>query len=290
MELIMQTISGGLIIGLTYALAASGLTLVFGIGRIVNFAHGEFIMIGAYGVVIALSLGLRYPLACVFGVVLVMVVGFVVERGLIARGLYEADEHSAIIVTFALGLLLTNGALIIFGPESFRVDSPLLGERISLGVLSTDGQRGLTALISIAVLIGLSVWLKRSRFGLQMVAASQNAAGSLYTGINVKRIRTIAFVIGASMAGLVGVLIAPTMTVFPSMGQNNVVIAFTVVILGGLGSVSGAAIGGLVVGLVQSLVSTYAEAQWATAAGWILVIIILLVRPQGLLGKKPVRS
>lgn len=290
MNLLLATLFSGLVVGASYALVAVGLTIIFGIGRIINFAHGELVMAGAYGTYLAVQLGMNYFLAAVFGILLSALLGFIIEKGVVARGLYTADEHSAIIATFAIGLILSNVALIAFGPDSKNVESPLIDVNIGIGAISTDGQRALTALIAAIVLVALAIWLRRSRTGLQVQAVADNVRGAMYSGVNIVRIRTLAFVGGSAMAGLAGALLAPSMTVFPTMGQTNVVIAFTVVILGGLGSIGGATIGGLFIGIVYALVATYLDAQWSTALGWALVVVLLLVRPQGILGKRPVRA
>lgn len=290
MDLLIQTLVSGIALGASYALVAVGLTFVFGIGKIVNFAHGEFAMVAAYLMVIALSAGMPLILAMVVGVVGVAILAWLLEVTIIRRGLYGAHEHTSIIATFAISLILANGALLLFGTSARRVDSPLSDAKVSLFGAGLDGQRAVTAVVALIALVGLAYWLRGSRQGLQMQAVSQNPRGALYSGVNVRRIRRLAFVLGVSLAGLAGVLVAPTMTVFPSLGQTLVVTAFTVVILGGLGSVNGAAIGGLLVGIVYSVIATYVSVQWTTAFGWLLVVVVLLVRPQGLFGEKPVRA
>lgn len=290
MQLFVQTLVNGLSLGASYALVAVGLTIVFGIGKIVNFAHGDFLMVASYGVVFGAGLGLPYGAAVLVGLLVVLAIGFVIEKGIIARGLYTADHHVSIIVTFALALLLSNGAQVLFGPDARPVDSPLTRARLEIGGVALDGQRALTGVVGLLVMVGLTLWLQRSRLGMQLRAVSQNPRGALYSGINVKRVRLLAFLLGAGLAGLAGVLLAPTQTAFPTLGHTAVVTAFTVVILGGLGSVSGAAFGGLLVGMVYAFVGTYVSVEWTTALGWVLVIVMLLVRPQGLLGMKPTRA
>jgi branched-chain amino acid transport system permease protein len=289
-QLFVQTLVNGLALGASYALIAVGLTIVFGIGKIVNFAHGDFLMVASYGVVIGAGVGLPYGVAVLVGLVVVLAVGFVVEKLVIARGLYTADHHVSIIVTFALALLLSNGAQVLFGSEARSVASPLTSVRLEVGGVALDGQRALTAVAGIAVMFALSLWLARSRTGMQLRAVSQNPRGALYSGINVQRVRLVAFLLGTGLAGLAGVLLAPTQTAYPTLGHIAVVTAFTVVILGGLGSVNGAAAGGLAIGLLYAFVGTYVSVEWTTAIGWVLVIVVLLVRPQGLLGMKPTRA
>jgi branched-chain amino acid transport system permease protein len=290
MDLIIQTLLSGIVLGASYGLVAVGLTFVYGIGKIVNFAHGEFAMVGAYVLALTLGLGVPWPIALALGVVGVCLLAWFLEVAIVAPRLYKAHEHASVIATFALSILLANGALLLFGSTPIRVDSPLSDSKVTILGASVDGQRALTALISVVVLIALATWLRKSRLGLQMQAVSQNPNGALYTGINVRRLRRIAFILGAGLAGLAGVLVAPSMTAYPTLGINLVVTGFTIVILGGLGSVYGASLAGLVIGILYSAISTYVSVQWTTAAGWALVIVVLLLRPQGLLGKKPVRA
>jgi branched-chain amino acid transport system permease protein len=290
MDLLIQTMVSGLALGASYGLVAVGLTFVFGIGKIVNFAHGEFAMVAAYLMVIALSNGLPWVLAMILAVVGVCLMAWLLEVTVIARGLYGAHEHASIIATFALSLILANGALLLFGTAARRAESPLTDDRIDLFGAGLDGQRAFTAVVSLAALVALTYWLRASRLGLQMQAVSQNPQGALYSGINVRLVRRVAFVLGVGLAGVAGALVAPTMTAYPSMGQTLVVTAFTVVILGGLGSVKGAAYGGIMIGLMYAVVATYVSVQWTTAFGWLLVVVVLLLRPQGLFGERPVRA
>lgn len=290
MDLVLQTLVSGVALGASYGLVAVGLTFVFGIGKIVNFAHGEFAMVAAYLLVIGLDAGLPWIVAMIFGVIGVCVLAWLLEVGIIARGLYEAHEDASIIATFAISLILANGALLIFGSSSKRVESPLTDDRISVFGASLDGQRALTAVVAVVALAALAAWLGRTRLGLQLQAVSQNPRGALYSGINVTRVRRIAFILGVGLAGAAGVLVAPTTTAYPSMGQTLVVTGFTVVILGGLGSVKGAAAGGIMIGVLYAVIATYVSVQWTTAVGWMLVIVVLLLRPQGLFGEKPVRA
>jgi branched-chain amino acid transport system permease protein len=290
MALFLQTILSGIVLGASYALIAVGLTIAYGIGKVVNFAHGEFVMIAAYVAVVMVTAGVSYPLAVCGAVAAAAVLGIVIEKVIIAPRLYSSQEHASIIVTFALALALTNGIQMWAGTDPRQLRTSLTRYRVVLGDISIDGQRALTAVISVVVMVLLGLWLTRSRSGMQLVALSQNPRGALYTGINVSRVRTIAFGLGTALAGLGGALLAPTLSVYPSMGNPLVVTAFTVVVLGGLGSIGGATLAAFVVGLCYSFVSTYMAVEWTAAFGWLLVIIMLLARPQGLMGAKPTRA
>jgi len=289
MELFAQTIVSGLVLGASYGLIAVGVTFVFGIGKIVNFAHGDFIMTAGYVLVVMLGLGVPWWLAIILGVVGALIAGFIVEL-LVVKRLYKAPENSSLLAMFALSLIISTGAQIVFGTTPLRPYSPFSGETVVVFGVNVDGQRFLTAIVALVLLTALSIWLRRSRLGLQMQAVSQNPRGALYSGLNVRRIQQTAFLLGIGLAGIAGVMVAPTVTVSPAMGFPLVVTAFTVVILAGLGSVTGAVLGGLIIGLLDAVIATYVSVQWTTAAGWMLIIIVLLVRPQGLFGQKPVRA
>lgn len=290
MELFLQTVINGLGLGASYGLVAVGLAVVYGIGKVVNFAHGEFLMVASYAALASVAAGFPYWLAALVGIVCAGVLGVLVERLLLAQGLYSAPEHASIIVMFALSLGLQNLAQIIFGSDAKRIESPLTSVRVGSSAIGLDGQRFVTAILAMLILAGLAWWLRASRLGTQLRAISQNPRGALYSGINASGLRTVTFVLGAVLAGVAGVLLAPSSSVYPGVGLTAVVAAFTVVTLGGLGSVTGAIVSGFLVGLVYAFVATYVSTSWTEAVGWLVVISILLARPQGLFGAKPTRA
>lgn len=285
MDLLLQTLVNGVVVGAGYALIAVGLTLVFGILGIVNFAHGAFFALGGYSALMAMNLGLPYWLALIVGLAIVLVVAFATEMLIIRRGLYGEGNHSSLIVTFALAQVMTALMLLIAGPNPQPVRSPFSDSSISFFGLFIAGQRALILVISVLVLTGLALWLKRSQRGRQVTAVAQNPKGALYSGINVPRIRTLSFMVGVGAAGLAGVLLAPITNVYPTMGNASLITSFIVVILGGLGSIPGSVLGALIMGVATALFETYVSVPWTPAMGWTLVILILLLAPQGLYGK-----
>jgi branched-chain amino acid transport system permease protein len=285
MDLLVQTIINGLILGSGYALVAVGLTIIFGTLHIVNFAHGAFFALGAYAVLQLENAGLPYLLCIPLAVIIVAIIGFVLELTVVQRALYDRGEHGSIIITFALSQAIVAAIVLVIGPDPLPVKSPFGQTAISVFGFFISAQRLFIAATSIAVLIGFSLWLRHSTKGQQILAISQNPKGALYSGINVPRLRGLSFLLGVSAAGLAGGLIAPLISAFPTMGDANVIVAFTVVILGGLGSIGGALLGALVIGLANSIFETYVSVSWTPALGWILVIIVLLFWPQGLLGR-----
>lgn len=285
MDLFVQTIINGLILGSGYALVAVGLTIVFGTLHIVNFAHGAFFALGAYAVMLLGWAGLPYVVAVPLAAVAVAIIGFILEISIVRRALYDRGEHGSIIITFALSQAIVAAIVLVIGPDPLPVSSPFGQTAISASGYFISAQRLFIAATSIVVLAGFSVWLRRSVKGQQILAVSQNAKGALYSGINVPLIRNLSFLLGVAAAGLAGALLAPVISAFPTMGDANVIVAFTVVILGGLGSIGGAMLGALIIGLTNALCETYVSVSWTPALGWVLVILVLLFWPQGLLGR-----
>ncbi|MBS7701401.1 MULTISPECIES: branched-chain amino acid ABC transporter permease [unclassified Chelatococcus] len=285
MDLFVQTIINGLILGSGYALVAVGLTVIFGTLHIVNFAHGAFFALGAYGVLLLQNTGLGYLVAIPLAVVGVAVIGYLLEVTIVRRALYDRGEHGSIIITFALSQAIVASIILIVGPDPLPVRSPFGQTAISVFGFFLSAQRVFIAVTSVIVLTAFAWWLRHSVRGQQILAVSQNAKGALYSGINVPFIRSFSFLLGISAAGLAGALLAPLIAAFPTMGDANVIVAFTVVILGGLGSIGGAMLGAMVIGLSNALFETYVSVSWTPALGWMLVIFVLLFWPQGLLGR-----
>lgn len=285
MDLLLQTLANGLVLGAGYAVIALGLTLVFGILGIVNFAHGAYFTIGAYGAFVISAAGLPYLAAVMLAVVVVAGVGLLTELTVVRRGLYGEGNHGSIIVTFALGQALVAATLLIFGPDPLPVSSPFSDSSLTLFGIIIAGQRVFILIASLAVLAMFGAWLRYTVRGQQVLAVAQNARGALYSGINVPMIRTLSFVLGVAAAGLAGGLLAPIVTAYPTMGHGALVTSFTVVILGGLGSISGALIGAFLIGIASALFDTYVSASWTPALGWMLVVAVLLLWPQGLRGR-----
>ena len=285
MDLLLQTLANGIVLGAGYAVIALGLTLVFGILGIVNFAHGAYFTIGAYVVYVLSSMGLPYLVGVLLAVLVVAAVGLLTEIAVVRRGLYGEGNHGAIIVTFALGQALVAATLLIFGPDPLPVSSPFSTTSLHVFGIFIAGQRVFIFVASLVILALFGGWLRYSVRGQQILAVAQNARGALYSGINVPMIRTLSFVVGVGAAGLAGGLLAPIVTAYPTMGNAALVTSFTVVILGGLGSISGALIGAFLIGIASALFDTYVSTSWTPALGWVLVIAVLLLWPQGQRGR-----
>ena len=283
----------GLIVGLFYALMAVGLAMIFGVLKIVNFAHGEFYMVGAYTyVLVALKLGISpwiaLPLAAVAGAAL----GWVVERTLM-RPLYAGygswaimkDEY-AVVVTFGLSLLLINLVDKVVGPYPYR--GPVLTETsvFMLGPVRLNGQKVIAAAVSAALLVGLALFIKRSLWGRQIQAVAQNRLGASLAGIDATRTTSLIFMLSGMLAALSGALLAPLINPSPDVGAFPAIKSYVIVVLGGMGSVWGAMIASLLLGVLESFFAVYVSYDYRDAFGLMLLMAVLLFRPQGLLGER----
>ncbi len=283
----------GLIVGLFYALMAVGLAMIFGVLKIVNFAHGEFYMVGAYAyVLIALKLGvspwIALPLAAAAGAAL----GWLVERTLM-RPLYAGygswsimkDEY-AVVVTFGLSLLLINLVDKVVGPYPYRGPTLTESSRFAFGPVMLNGQKLIAAAVSLALLVGLAVFIKRSLWGRQIQAVAQNRLGASLAGIDATRTTSLIFSISGLLAALSGALLAPIINPSPDVGAFPAIKSYVIVVLGGMGSVWGAMIASLLLGVLESFFAVYVSYDYRDAFGLLILMLVLLFRPQGILGEK----
>jgi len=291
--LALDLLVNGLVFGLFYALMAVGLALIFGVLKVVNFAHGEFYMVGAYAyVLLAMKAGVSpwvaLPLAGVSGAGL----GWLVER-LLMRPLNAGygswslwkDEY-AVVVTFGLSLLLINVVDKVVGPYAFRGPLLVTTSSFALGPVRLNGQKLIAAGISIALLVGLALFIKRSLWGRQIQAVAQNRLGASLAGIDATRTTALVFSISGLLAALSGALLAPLINPTPDVGAFPAVKSYVIVVLGGMGSVWGAMAAALLLGVLESFFAVYVSYAYRDALGLVILVLVLLFRPQGLLGEK----
>jgi branched-chain amino acid transport system permease protein len=291
--LTLDLLINGLIIGVFYALMAIGLSLIFGILKIVNFAHGEFYMVGAYAYTLGavrfdISPWLALPLAFATGAL----VGLVVER-LLMRPLYagytswslKRDEY-AVIVTFALSILLINLVDKLVGPYGFRGPALVTVSRIYLGPVIISGHRLFAVLSATATIVMVVLAVRYSYWGRQIRAVAQNRLGASLAGIDPARVSAMVFALAAGLAAMSGALLANIFNPTPDVGAFPAAKSYVIVVLGGMGSVPGAILGSLLLGVLESFGGVYISYQYRDAYGLILLVIVLLLRPQGLFGEK----
>jgi len=283
----------GLIFGLFYALMAVGLAMIFGVLKVVNFAHGELYMVGAYTYVLAsMKLGispwLALPLAALAGAVM----GALMER-LLMRPLYAGygswsimkDEY-AVVVTFGLSLLLINLVDKIVGPYPYRGPTLIETSRFAVGPVMLNGQKLIAAGISAALLVGFALFVKRSLWGRQIQAVAQNRLGASLAGIDATRTTAIVFAVSGLLAALSGALLAPLINPSPDVGAFPAIKSYVIVVLGGMGSIWGAMIASLLLGVLEAFFAVYVSYDYRDAFGLVILVAVLLFRPQGLLGEK----
>ena len=282
----LQAVVNGLLIGGVYAVISIGLTLVFGVMSIVNFAQAEFLRIGMYvGYYGWQTFGLDPVLAAPIAFAIAFVMGLLIQRFLIER-VINAPDVAQIFLTVGLLIVLENLALALFGSEFRSVRTGYQTSALSIAGLII----GVPYLIAFAVsgVVGILLWafLRFTWIGQAMRATAQNSVAALSLGINIRRVRQVAFGLGVGLTALGGSVILPYYTASPTAGAQFVVLMFTVVVLGGLGSVLGAVFGGLVVGVIQSVSTLVMPIQLQNLALFVVFIAMLAMRPQGLLATR----
>ena len=285
MEFIPQYVFNGLVVGCSYALIAVGLTAIFGLMEIANFAHGQFYMLGAYfSYWLTRIVGLDFWTGLVASIVGVMLLGVILERTLF-RLLRGASLSSSVLATIALSIFLENLALNVWGPRPQKILSPFeTGSIEFLGIFTTP-ERLLMLFVTVLIVILLHLGLRHTQTGKAIRATFQQREAAALVGIDIDRLYTLTFAIGAGLAALAGVLLGTIFVVQPSMGGIATLKAFVVVTLGGISSFAGGIAGGLVLGLAESFGAIIAPA-YKDAVGFILVMLVLLYKPDGLFGKK----
>ncbi|MBS8264111.1 branched-chain amino acid ABC transporter permease [Mesobacillus boroniphilus] len=284
MEILVQQLFNGLTIGSVYALVALGLTLVYGILHIPNFAHGALYMMGGYiTLMMMVQYGLHYWLAILVSVIVVGLIGVLMER-LVFYPLRHAPPIHDKIAAIGILLFLEAFAQYVWGADYQTMPTPY-GQVIQLFGLTFTMQRLLIIIAAIAVMVLLYLFLKKTYTGSSIIAMSQDRDGANLVGINTNRVAMLTFLISGGLAAIASSLAAPINLVFPGMGQLVILKAFVIIILGGMGSIPGAIIGGYILGFSESLGATYISNDYKDIIAFILLVIILSVKPTGLFAK-----
>ena len=282
--LLAQAALNGLVIGAMYMLMAVGFTLVFGIMRVVNFAHGEFYMLGAFTAFFTyVYWEMPFVVCLVIAAVTVGILGMLIERTLIQP--FRSDEMSGMIATLAISVIIQNGAVLLWGPSPRAMPDIVTGT-LAIGPFSFPWSRLVVIVAAALIFVAFWLFMQRTRLGRAMRAVAQDTETALLQGIRVNYIYPLAFGLSVALAALAGALMGPVFSVSPFVGLTPMLKAFVVVILGGLGSVPGAVVGGLLLGMIESFTATIFGSLVSDVLQLLLVILILLVRPAGLLGQR----
>lgn len=284
-ELLALQLFTGLALGSVFVLLAVGLSLIFGLLTVVNFAHGAFYMLGAYAGVFFIGYLGNFWLTLAVVPLAVGAVGLAVERWLV-RPLYGRGIDYPLMLTFGLAYVLVEVVRILFGAEGMPFDAPdALTGAVNIGVGYFPAYRLFVIAATAVLVLALWLFLEKTSYGLVIRAGARDGEIVRVLGIDISRVWLVVFALGTAVAGLAGVLSAPMRSVFPDMGTTVLVEAFVVTVVGGMGSLAGAVVAGLLVGVVVSMTSLFAPAM-AEVSMFALMALVLLVRPQGLFGQK----
>ena len=285
----ISNLISGIRLGSIYAIIALGYTMVYGIAKMLNFAHGDVIMIGAYVAFIALyRAGLPLIVALLFSVIVCTLLGVIIER-LAYKPLRQASSLAVLITAIGVSYLLQNVALLIWGSAAKIFPTILDFSSISLfsGQLNISYQMLITIASCIVIMFVLNMFVKKTKTGMAMRACSEDKEASALMGINVNNIISLTFAIGSGLAAVAAILLCATYpTVTPTLGSMPGIKAFTAAVIGGIGSIPGALLGGLLLGIIEILVKAYGLSELSDAIAFGVLILVLLFKPTGLLGKK----
>jgi len=285
LEAFLQHLLNGLLLGGTYALLGIGLTLIFGLMQVVNFAHGEFYTLGAYLTFATLTLA-GFPFGA--GIVAAIAGGCLIGAGcerVLLRPLRGESIDTTMLVMIGLWIALQNGELLVWGGVAKNIPHPFPTAPIVIGPISVAPLRLFVLGAVIAVILAAHLLIYRTPFGMAMRATFQDRETAALMGINVGRVYTLTFAFGSGLAAAAGALLGPVFLAYPSMGDLASLKAFSVVILGGLGHVAGAMLGGLILGIAEELGAGYVSSGYRDAVGFVIIILVLLLRPAGLFAR-----
>ena len=280
----MEILIYGAVTSAIYAMLAVGFTLIFGVARVLNLAHGSFYALGAYATYVLTSLvGLPLWLAAILAIAGVSVFGVVVEKVLIRPLRYS--QLGVLMITLAVSLVVEQALFLIFGSE-YRNVPAFIDTKISIGGVDVAGQRLLTLFVAVFAIGALYLFIQRTRLGSAILAISQDAEAAKYMGIPSDRIFSLVMAISAALAALAGVLAGPFLSVQPSMHLLPIVKAFAIVIVGGLGSIPGSILAALMLGYAETLVAYLISTSWTEIVSVLATLLTLVLRPAGIFGKR----
>lgn len=283
---LIETLLWGIANGCIYILLATGLSIIFGVMKLVNFAHGQLLMIGAYiAFTVTVALGLNPYLSIIVAMVVVALIGVGVERFTFNR-ILGSDKLNEIFISLGLIYIFENVAILFWGNNSVQIASPMQNLSIALGEISIGADRLAAIGIVIAILVGLVLLMKKTKIGLAITATSQKSNISMLMGVDTKKIYILTFALGAALAGAAGALYGIIFPFNATIGALPTIKAFAIIIIGGLGSIPGAVIGGLLYGITETTAGYFLGGIWPDAIAFVLLIVVLVIRPTGLFGHK----
>jgi len=285
MAVLIQSILSGVLIGGVYALTGIGLTLIFGVMRVINFAQGELVMVGMYGTFFLFSLlGVDPFLSVVVTMPAMFLLGAVLQRSLINRVL-DALPQNQILLTIGMGLVLSNVAMLAFTSDYRILSTSYSSSSVPLGPIRLSTPLIYCFLITVVITAALYWFLVKTDVGHAVRATAQDRDAAQLMGVNVRNMGVLAFGLGSALAGAAGALVAPTYYIYPQVGSAFTLKAFVVVVLGGMGSIIGATLGGVLIGVAESVSGTYFGSGWKDVCVYVIFLLVLLLKPAGLLGK-----
>ncbi len=283
-QLITQAVVTGLLLGGVYGLVSMGLTLIFGVLGIVNFAQGTLLTLAMYvAYSLVTSVGVDVYVATLITIPVLFVVGYLIQATMLNRLMSAGETEGQLLVTLGLSLLIANLLLLVFGGEPKSVSAPFEGQWPILGAIAPI-PRVLAFIGALLLALGLTAILRWTPLGLAIRSVAASAQGAQLVGVNVSHVYALTFGLGTACVGAAGGLVLPFLTLTPSTGEQFTILAFVIVVLGGLGSVGGALIGGLAIGLVQTVGGLYLPGTGATLLVFVVFVLVLFFRPQGLFG------
>ena len=287
LSIFIQTVTSGILLGGLYGLIALGMTLIFGVMRIINLAHGEFLMIGMYvSYILFTKFGVDPYLSIIVSVPLLFVIGIAIQRFLLMPLIKaKAPGENQILMTAGIGLVLTNAALLIFSPNYFTVLTTYSNATVSIGKISVSLPLLWDFLICFGITGILYLFIMKTDTGCSIRAVAQNIDSARLMGINIDKIMIITFGVGAALVGAAGTLFMPIFYVFPAIGELFTLKAFIVTVLGGMGSALGALVGGVTLGIVEQIGASYISMALKDVLGFVIFVLVLIFRPSGLVGK-----
>lgn len=284
-EVLLQSIISGILVGGVYALIGIGLTIIFGVMRVINFAHGDIMMVGMYLTYFLFTLfGIDPFLSVLITMPLMFLFGAVLQKTFINRILGTLPQNQ-ILLTIGLGLIMSNSTMLAFTSDYKILTTSYSSSSFNVGGISISQPLLISFLITCAITAGLYWFLMKTDTGQAIRATAQDREAAQLMGINVKWMSILSFGIGAAMAGTAGALISPTYYIFPQVGSVFTLKAFVITVLGGMGSIVGATLGGIIIGLVESVSAVAISSDWKDVVVFAIFLLVLLVKPSGLMGK-----